>query len=372
MTRPPTSRPAPGPDHAASLGRILSSRADDQLVTDLIDALPVGVIVLDEAGVVVRYNAYEQALAGRGAASVLGRHFFREVAPCTAASSLVPAFERYAREGGGLGVDLSFQFAFPDVPTPRDVRLRLRGFPSGERRLAFLLVEDISEEVQARRLRELLAMLVAHDMKNPLAALRLNVDMVLRELDRPGRAHERLTEARQAADRLDRMIRLFLDVYRLEHAELAVRPAPVDPRAVVDEVLRLQSPLATSYGLVLEARGAPGLVSTDAGLFARVLENLVDNATRHARASIAVELAREGDWLRLDVADDGQGVPDDAKAKIFDKFASMSVDLRGYNQGLGLTFCSLAVARLGGTIEVLDAKPSGAVFRVRLPADAGP
>ncbi|HEU4407365.1 MAG TPA: ATP-binding protein [Polyangiaceae bacterium] len=365
-TPPPASFPAS--DQAASLGRILSSGADDRLVSDLIDALPLGVVVLDEAGRVVRYNAYEQAIAGRPAASVLGRDFFRDVAPCTAACDLVPAFDRYARGGEGLAADLSFQFPFPHVPKPRDVRLRLRGFPSGERRFAFLLIEDVTEEVEAQRLRELLATLVAHDMKNPLAALRLNVDMVLREFDRPGRARDRLTQARLAADRLDRMIRLFLDVYRLEHAELAVQASPVDPRAVVDEVVRMQAPLVASYGLAIEARGAPPRVATDAGLLSRVIENLVDNALRHARSSVVVELAREGARLRIDVVDDGPGVPDEAKAKVFDKFASMSVDLRGYNQGLGLTFCTLAVDKLGGTIEVLDAPAGGAIFRVLLPA----
>ena len=52
---------------------------------------------------------------------------------------------------------------------------------------------------------------------------------------------------------------------------------------------------------------------------------------------------------------------------MFDKFATMANDLRGYNQGLGLTFCALAVARLGGSITVLDASPRGAIFRVDLP-----
>jgi photoactive yellow protein len=368
MRSPPRS-PAQVPDRAELLKHILTSPADDALLADLINALPVGVVVLDEDGRVVRYNAYEEALAGRQASAVLGRRFFQEVAPCTAATGLVPAFERYARHGGELGVDLAFQFPFPNLPMPREVRMRLRGFPSGDRRLAFLLIEDITEEVQARRLRELLAMLVAHDMKNPLTALRLNVDMVLRELDRPGRARDRLTEAREAADRLDRMIRLFLDVYRLEHAELVVRPARVDLRAIVDEVLQQQQSLASSYGLTLEARGEPPAIMSDAGLLSRVLENLVDNAVRHARESIVVELAPEGDRVRLDVVDDGQGVPDEAKQKVFDKFASMSVDLRGYNQGLGLTFCSLAVRRLGGAIEVLDAPHGGAMFRVCLPLE---
>lgn len=350
--------------------QILASSQEDRFLADLLDALPVGVVVLDTLGKVVRYNLHEQRLAQRSAKSVLGKHFFREVAPCTAASGLVPAFEGYCRQGGELQVDMHFQFPFPHLKAPRDVRLRLRGFDSGEQRFAFLLVEDITEEMQARRLRELLAMLVAHDMKNPLTAIRLNVDMVMRDLrqNQQGQAlNEKLGDARIAADRLDRMIRLFLDVYRLENAELTVTFAPVEPEALVQELLRSQTALAETYGIDLATEGVAAPLQSDASLLQRVIENLLDNAMRHARSKIRVVLRDGEQALEIDVVDDGQGVPDEAKTLIFDKFASLSADLRGYNQGLGLTFCKLAIDRLGGTLEVLDAPPRGALFRLRLP-----
>lgn len=350
--------------------QILASSQEDRFLADLLDALPIGVIVLDTAGRVLRYNLHEQRLAQRTVESVMGRHFFREVAPCTAASGLLPAFERYAHRGGELKVDLHFQFPFAHLKVPRDVRLRLRGFDSGDRRFAFLLVEDITEEMQARRLRELLAMLVAHDMKNPLTAIRLNVDMVMREL-RQGQAgsevSERLGDARIAAERLDRMIRLFLDVYRLENAELPVTFAPVDPLSLAHELLRSQAPLAEIYGLQLICEGAAAPISSDASLLMRIVENLLDNAMRHARNVIRLVLRDSDEAVEIEVMDDGQGVPEDAKGLIFDKFASLSADLRGYNQGLGLTFCKLAVDRLGGLLSVHDASPRGALFRLRLP-----
>jgi photoactive yellow protein len=352
--------------------RILASAQEDDFLGDLLDAIPIGIIVLDEQGKVVRYNLHEQRLAHRSTESVMGRHFFREVAPCTASSDLVPAFERYAAHGGPLSVDLSFQFRFPHLPVPRDVRLRLRGFDSGDRRFAFLLVEDITEEVQARKLRELLAMLVAHDMKNPLTAIRFNVDSVLRELRSKGRVadgsvSERLGDARIAAERLDRMIRLFLDVYRLEQSDIQVSHAEIDLLTLLDEVVRLQAPIAESFGLELSVEGDPVLIRSDAVLLQRVIENLVDNAMRHARSAIRLQIRPGERFIDVEVIDDGQGVPDEAKRRIFDKFASMSADLRGYNQGLGLTFCALAVARLDGSICVLDARPTGAIFQVRLP-----
>jgi photoactive yellow protein len=350
----------------ASLQRILESSLDDSVLNDLLEALPIGVIVLDVDGRVLRYNAYEQALARRTAAQVIGKYFFTDVAPCTAVSDLLPAFQRWQRDGGDMAVDIAFSFPFPHVPAPREVSLRLRGFSSNGARYAFLLVEDITEEVQARRLRELLAMLVAHDMKNPLTAIRLNVDMVLREAGTGTRATERLSDARVAADRLDRMIRLFLDVYRLEHADLVVARAPLDPLAVVGEAVRLQQPVADSYGVTLSVEGNAATFDGDAGLLVRMLENLIDNGLRHARHAMQVVVRDVPGALEIDVIDDGPGVPADARARIFDKFATMSADLRGYNQGLGLTFCSLAANRLGGTVTVHDSVPNGATFRIRL------
>ena len=90
-----------------------------------------------------------------------------------------------------------------------------------------------------------------------------------------------------------------------------------------------------------------------------------------AVGAILPELQPFFEALEIDVRDDGQGVPDEAKSRIFDKFASMSADLRGYNQGLGLTFCVLAAQRLGGTLAILDNRPRGALFRLRLPRLTG-
>ena len=359
----------PGND-TAPLQRLLASDQEDSLVDDVVDALPVGVIVLDSEGRVVRYNHQEQIISRRRRESVIGKSFFHEVAPCTRTSELAPAFYEYVAHGGVLEVDLAFTFPFPHLPVPRDVRLRLRGFTSRGARFAFLLVEDVTAELQGQRLRELLATLVAHDMKNPLTAMRLNVDMVLRDLTST-RARERLGEARLAADRLDRMIRLFLDVYRLESAELVLTPASFDAQALVQEACRGQGPIVEVNGITLEQTTEPCQIVSDGELLTRIIDNLLDNAIRHARSRVRVRLAKEdGGGACLTVEDDGAGVPDEAKARVFDKLATMTSDARGYNQGLGLTFCALAAARLSGTIDVLDAAPTGAIFRLRLPSTA--
>ncbi|RYE85477.1 MAG: ATP-binding protein [Myxococcales bacterium] len=167
------------------------------------------------------------------------------------------------------------------------------------------------------------------------------------------------------------MIRLFLDVYRLENAEITVSWALLDVAPVVDEVLRQQARMAELHGVTLVTTGHAAPLPSDVALVQRIVDNLVDNAIRHARSRVEVTVRDGDEALEVDVTDDGAGIADEVKGRLFDKFASMSADLRGYNQGLGLTFCALASRRLGGEVVALDNPPAGSRFRLRLPRGVG-
>jgi len=100
-----------------------------------------------------------------------------------------------------------------------------------------------------------------------------------------------------------------------------------------------------------------------------VLENLLENALRHAPegSSVRIDAALDGDQVELRVADSGSGVASQMRDKIFERFVQVEGDKssrRGH--GLGLAFCKLAVEAHGGKIWVEDAQP-GARFVVRLP-----
>jgi signal transduction histidine kinase len=109
-------------------------------------------------------------------------------------------------------------------------------------------------------------------------------------------------------------------------------------------------------------------------LFQRVLENLVENAMRHApRESVVwIEDRQLAGEIEIRIADSGSGVPPDQRERIFDRFVQIdgSAPLSSRSgRGLGLTFCKSAVEAHGGRIWVEDANP-GAVFCIRLPDDA--
>ncbi len=110
-------------------------------------------------------------------------------------------------------------------------------------------------------------------------------------------------------------------------------------------------------------------VSGSRGQVARVVGNLLDNAQRHAEGFVAVSVAADGRGVRVEVRDDGAGVPEDERERIFERFVRLD-DARSRDDGgagLGLAIARDVAARHGGTLTVHRAPEGGAAFRLRLP-----
>jgi len=103
---------------------------------------------------------------------------------------------------------------------------------------------------------------------------------------------------------------------------------------------------------------------------AQVVRNLVDNAQRHAQGQVAVSLRRDGDELVFVVDDDGPGIPEADRLRVFDRFTRLD-EARGRadgGAGLGLAVVRRVVEQHGGTVAIFDSPLGGARFEVRLPA----
>jgi signal transduction histidine kinase len=102
-----------------------------------------------------------------------------------------------------------------------------------------------------------------------------------------------------------------------------------------------------------------------------VLQNLIDNALRYSPENGTVRLISRAtaEHVELRVIDEGPGIPEEARATVFEKWSRLArgVDQAVVGRGLGLAFCRLAVGAHGGTIEIEANTPRGAVFVVRLP-----
>lgn len=144
---------------------------------------------------------------------------------------------------------------------------------------------------------------------------------------------------------------------------------------LVAEAISHLSDQEAAHRIVVEPTDGFMFVRVDAGLVIQLLVNLVDNAIKYtpAGSTIVVGARREGDMVRISVADDGPGVSDTDKERIFDRFQTGSTlrcpadGTRSF--GLGLALCRSIAEAHGGAIEVRDNVPSGAVFSFTLPAE---
>ena len=221
-------------------------------------------------------------------------------------------------------------------------------------------------------LKETLTQTLVHDLKNPLAAVLGNLELMERKADESILHLVRRSKA--AAWRMHQMILNLLDIGQLEEGKLVLRPETIDADSLARKACIEMEGGAAQRGVRLEV--APGSdkasLRGDSTVLRRVMDNLLANAIEHSpkggAVSVAVTLCDEG--VEIAVADQGPGVPPEFRERIFEKFQRLESrkSVPGANRGLGLTFCRLAVEAHGGTIWVDDAPGGGALFRALLPA----
>jgi len=250
-----------------------------------------------------------------------------------------------------------------------EAALRLRRM-ANERNDLYAQVKHQRDDLQRVQLqKEQLAAFLVHDLKNPVNGIELQAEVVRRDpasTERSRRAAGRIQDETRA---LMRMITNLLDISKADEGRLSPARAEIDLTVLGREVVETLRARAEGAGVTLVTEMAADSLHADQDLIRRVLENLVDNAIRHAPEGSTVRLAaaRVDHATELRVADAGHGVPPDQRERVFERFFQAADESGGRtNRGLGLAFCKLVVEAHGGNIRIEDASP-GAVFCVTLP-----
>jgi two-component system, sensor histidine kinase and response regulator len=241
---------------------------------------------------------------------------------------------------------------------------------SAENRGYFATIREQRDAVMRLQLqKEQLTAFLVHDLKNPVNALDLHAQLLLRDKSLSERSAQAARAIRQDARRLLQLITNMLDINKGGAGELSACKVALDPRALIEGVAAEFSVRAEERAVALKTEVSLDALTADPDLLRRILENLLDNAIRHApaRTSIVLSAARLEGGVELRVSDQGPGVPEALRAHVFDQFVQADKGgPRPSGYGLGLAFCRLAVAAHDGTIWVEDGAP-GAVFCVRIP-----
>ena len=215
----------------------------------------------------------------------------------------------------------------------------------------------------------------SHELKTPLAAIRLLTDSILQteNIDRET-AREFVTDIGQEAERLSRITEDLLRLTRLD-SNVLERPVVVDALPVLEQVMRMMNLVAQEKGVELtyEAQDGCAIQGTRDELY-QVIYNLTDNAVKYSAGSaVQVSLERRGAQVVLTVADRGPSIPEEDLPRIFERFyrVDKARSRAAGGTGLGLSIVRDTVLRRGGTVEAANRSGGGAVFTVRWQAEEG-
>ncbi len=221
------------------------------------------------------------------------------------------------------------------------------------------------------RLREEFAAMVAHDLRNPIQAMLLQLDLLLRG----GEVEVRVPAAtlrglRRGGERLIEMVRDLLDAARIEAARLALSPQPTSLPGAVAALIEQMRPLLGDRAVLLQVEGEPPLVDADPARLDQILGNLIDNALKYGGdGPIAIRVAAAGAGASCSVEDSGPGIEPADVPRLFDRFyQSQRARANKTGLGLGLYISKGLVDAHGGNLRVESIPGAGATFTVWLPA----
>ena len=208
---------------------------------------------------------------------------------------------------------------------------------------------------------------IAHDVRNPLSALKYGIQALAHEKSetRKNRAHAMLD---RQVDRLSRMIEDLLDATRIEAGRLELRRETFDLRDAVNDMIRLYAPTSPDHSIRAEMPSEPVLIEGDSLRIEQVVSNLLSNAIKFSPrgGEILVSVEPADGHVALAVADNGIGIRPEDRATIFQPFSRLSADLAP-GAGLGLSVVRRIVEAHGGSIEVESVPEQGSTFTVKLP-----
>lgn len=232
---------------------------------------------------------------------------------------------------------------------------------------------------EAVRARDEFLGIAAHELRNPVAGLKGMAQLLERSLSQGRLDEERLRGCVESlvetSSRLARLVDDLLDVSRLEHGRLAVRPEPVDLPSLVREIVSEHLDDGARTHPVRLTGETTLIVPVDPERFRDLLNNLLSNAEKYSEdsAEIVVSLEREDSTVAVTVADGGMGIPREALGTIFEPFGRASNAERANIPGLGLgLYLSRHIAEAhGGNLEATsEGEGRGSAFTFRLPCPA--
>jgi signal transduction histidine kinase len=206
----------------------------------------------------------------------------------------------------------------------------------------------------------------SHELRTPLTRLRLAADVGKDPLADEAKLREALAVAQRASGSMARLVDQLLTLARVDAGQLPVRAERFDLRIGVAEAL---DGISGSDRVQAHFPDRALIVQADPDHLRRIVTNLIENAMRHTPAPgrVALNVADRGSTIAIEVHDEGEGIPPEHLARVFDRFHRVDVSRTGGGSGLGLAICRDLVHANGGQIRLESRLGQGTQATVTLP-----
>lgn len=301
------------------------------------------VFVLDEELTIIAYNKSAELLFG--AKNPIGER----LSDIINAPELDDIVLRALREEEGMEEQFSFDGHYYRV------RTRLMRYDA-EHAFIGVALQDITQLVRLNRARRDMVANISHELRTPIANIRLIIESLFHEQDRPKRKASiaSLRDIARETDSLLWLVQELLDLSMIESGQAIMKLVPVPLHEIVEEsVARLEDQLAVKDLTVVRHIPQRINVLCDRDQTRRVFTNLIKNAIRYSppHDAITISATVSGDEVTISVFDNGPGVPDDQRERIFERFYQVDTSRSGSEgTGLGLAICRHIVEAHGGRI----------------------
>jgi signal transduction histidine kinase len=344
-------------------------------VEQLLERLEEVVLLFDRDDRLVMAGRAAERILGRGRWEILGRPLNELFPPVSALGAAIRNVIELRQPLKDLHLALERDGA-PQARVLVNIEI-LESFPDHQRIGTLLTLRDAETRRQIQSQLDVSARLaaisrltggVAHEIKNPLQAITVHLEVLKSKLadqfDYVGPEIE--TIAREIL-RLDRVVKTFLDFTR----PVDVKMCDLEMTALVRDVVALVGPSAGRQNVRIELDAEPGEISIhgDRDLLQQAILNVIVNGVEAMKSGggLRIQVRRDGDECCVNIADEGAGIPPEIREKIFNLYFST----KGKGSGIGLAMTFRVVQLHNGTIDFASQPGKGTTFRLRFPAIYG-
>ncbi len=338
----------------------VTSAAIPDGITDVLASMDDAACVVDSSGLVRAVSQAARRFGIEGDAVLENTELRDLVRGVRASGGSETMTLRLARGGGGLD--------------PRLVSARASALGA---RFTLLLLRDVTEQERLDQMRNDFVANTSHELKTPVGAVSLLAEAIDSAAEDPAQVRVFASRISAEAARLGQLTGRIMSLSRLQSSDGVAEMGPVAIDEVVTASIEAHAVQADSAGVELVRGGDRGVwVRGDAQILIEAVGNLIANAIVYSpRGSrVGIGIKTEGPVVEIAVADQGIGISEDDRERIFERFyrADEARSRRTGGTGLGLSIVKHATQRHGGEVRLWSRPGRGSTFTMRLPLIEGP